>query len=154
MLRNEGYLNSIEFKTIREELGLTQSELMRIMNIKNYRTIQRWEKGENVISKQACDTITNLLNEAAKHINKNLDAILERYKRFEFADFVLILYPNDVYQNAAVRKAYCRFIAEGKKAHLIRFNEEDYKSYLELQNLSDSEKNREEWALYTWRKQR
>ena len=47
---------------------------------------------------------------------------------------------------------YARFIAEGKKAHLVRFDEEDYNNYLAAQNLSDCEKNRDAWALYYWKK--
>ena len=151
-IRNVGYLNGIEFKALREELGLTQSELMRILGIKNYQTIVRWEKGERFISTQVCDKIVALFKKAAARIGAEYDAIIERYKRFQYADFVLVLYPDKPERNAALRKAFCRFLAEGKKAHLIRFDPEDYDAYLTKKRLPDSEKNREEWALSYWKK--
>lgn len=149
---NQGYLNGIEMKTIREELGLTQSEFQRILKVKNYRTIQRWEYADCRAPIGACDEIIELLKTAYIEITNTVESLTTKYKRWEYADFALILYPEDVKRNAAVRKVYCRFIAEGKKAHLVRFDEEDYNNYLSAQNLSDCEKNRDAWALYHWKK--
>nr|DAR21210.1 MAG TPA: putative transcriptional regulator [Caudoviricetes sp.] len=149
---NKGYLTGLEIKTIREELGLTQAELMRLMKVKNYRTIQRWEYEEGRAPTGACDEIVELLKTAYVEITGTVESLVAKYKRWEYADFALILYPEDVKRNAAVRKVYCRFIAEGKKAHMVRFDEEDYNNYLAAQNLSDCEKNRDAWALYYWKK--
>lgn len=151
-IKNAGYLNGIEFKTIREELGLTQAELMRLMGIKNYQTIVRWEKGDNVISESACDTIVNMLKSAWQEITEKTDLLLERYKRTCYADFALIIYPNNPTLNAATRKAYCRFMAEGKKAHLIRWNEQDFHAFLDMKELEDTPETRERWALDYWKR--
>ena len=151
-IRNLGYLNGIEFKAIREELGLTQGELMRILRVKNYQTIMRWEKGDKFISTQACDTMVNLLKKAAARIDAEYNNIIAKYKRWQYADFVLVLYPDKPEQNAAFRKAFCRFLLEGKKAHIVRFDPEDYNNYLTELKLPDSEKNRDAWALYYWKK--
>ena len=151
-IKNAGYLNGIEFKTIREELGLTQAELMRLMGIKNYQTIVRWEKGHNVISERACDSLIALLKENLAQMINNTNEIVERYKRTCYADFALILYPESPLQNAAVRKAYCQLLIEGKKAHIVRFNEESYTAYLKSKGAEDSTKNREQWAVAEWKK--
>lgn len=130
---NKGYLTGLEIKTIREELGLTQSEFQRILKVKNYRTIQRWEYADCRAPIGACDEIIELLKTAYIEITNTVESLTTKYKRWEYADFALILYPEDVKRNAAVRKVYCRFIAEGKKAHLVRFDEEDYNNYLSAQ---------------------
>lgn len=145
-------MNGIEIRSIRQELGLTLAEFQRILKVKNYQTVQRWEYDECRAPTGACDEIVELLKTAYVEISDTVESLVAKYKRWEYADFALILYPEDVKRNAAVRKIYCRFIAEGKKAHLVRFDEEDYNNYLAAQNLSDCEKNRDAWALYYWKK--
>ena len=149
---NKGYLTGIEIKTIREEIGITQSELMRLLKVKNYRTVQRWEYEEGRAPTGACDEIVELLKNSYSEQSDIVESLVAKYKRWEYADFALILYPEDVKRNAAVRKAFFRFIAEGKNAHLVRFDKEDYNNYLSAQNLSDCEKNRDAWAIYYWKK--
>lgn len=150
-IKNAGYLSSTEFKTIREELGLTQAELMRLMEIKNYKTIVRWEKGDNVISERACDTLVSLLKENLAKVIDGTNAILERYKRTCYADFALILYPETPLSNAATRKAYCQLLIQGKKAHLVLFNQTSYTAFLEQKGLEDSPQARERWAIAEWK---
>lgn len=61
----EGGLNGKEIRFIRTELGLTQSELAKLLG-KDGQTIGRWERGENPIE-QSADTLVRIM--AIQHLN-------------------------------------------------------------------------------------
>ena len=144
-MKNTGTLTSQEFKTIREELGLTQSELCKLLNIKNYKNIQRWEAGNNAIPQGVCDDLLNILRENHYQIEARLKELSDKYYRYDVAPVYLIL-KDDPIENAALRKAYIRFIFLKKNAHLLRFDEKDYQDFLTAHNLTDSEYVLNQWA--------
>lgn len=146
---NTPSLTPAEFRAIRTELCLSQSELQEYLGVKNYRTLQRWENGDNYISPTAAHQLTELLKSLSVEINIKLIDLLKKYATAT-DDFVLILYAKQYAHNAAVAKAYCQFLLQGKPAHLVTFDKTDYNLFKEQTNSIDSEDNRALWAYDYW----
>lgn len=143
-MQNKGTLTAQEFKTIREELGLTQSELCRMLGMKNYKTVVRWEAGNNAIPEGVCDDLLNILRENYYKVEARLKELNDKYYRYDAAPVYLIL-KDDPVENAALRKAYVKFIFQKKNVHLFRFDEKDYNDFIYKNNLEAGE-----YALNAW----
>jgi len=62
-------LQPIEFKRIRRELGLSQSQLADLLGVSAGRTIRKWEAGENDIAAPAALLVT-LLDQGVLTVEK------------------------------------------------------------------------------------
>ena len=144
-MKNNGALTAQEFKTIREELGLTQSELCRMLGMKNYKTVVRWEAGNNAIPEGVCNDLLNILRENYYKIEARLKELSDKYYRYDVAPVYLVL-KDDPVENAAMRKAYIKFIFQKKNVHLIRFDADDYHKFVYANNLEESEHTLNLWA--------
>ena len=143
-------MNAIEFKLIREELHLSQTELAELLEV-SLRTLQRWEKGDFQIPddkkqalakmlvdvKTATDNFVGLLQEKGE---KDMTIALLSYSPTCYdGDF-----PHYKLHNAVITK--CKLQAEdlGYHVRLVKLHPDNYRNW--LNGKEDNQANRANWA--------
>lgn len=116
-----GYLSGLEYRAIRESLGLTQAEAAVLHGLKGVLTIKRWEAGRSIISKAACDKILSL----CQNFYLEHEEVFNSFKR-KNEEIVLILPPADggfiaSLERTKIRNLYARLRAEGCCVRLNNF---------------------------------
>lgn len=108
-----GYLSGLEYRAIRESLGLTQTEAAAFHGLKGVLTIKRWEAGRSFISQTACDKIVSLCRkfyteqeELFRSLRKKEEEIVLTFPP-EGGDFMASL------ERTKIKNLYVRLRAEG-----------------------------------------
>lgn len=160
-------LTSEEYRAIRTTLGLTQEEAMRFHNVKNVRTIKRWEAGLHVTSEKACDEIMKLFKRVNATVNNTADEVKASFDatpREEWSPAILIQFSETEYKKylpalselthsvhkAIVQRIYTELSECGYPVGIIAFNEKNYHEFLDKHNLRDVEETRALWATITY----
>lgn len=143
-------MNNIEFKLIREELHLSQTELAELLSV-SLRTVQRWERGDVTIPA-----------DAQAFLNNNLSAVFRSVKEFLITldtkaegkmTIVLLAYnawsydgdfPHYKIHNSMLIKAKEAALTQGFNVIIISFKPDLYKEW--LGNKPDNQQNRAAWA--------
>lgn len=162
-------MTSEEYRAIRTALGLTQEDAMRLHNLKNVRTIKRWESDSHVTSEKACDEILSLLKLFNKCVNTMVDDLRDEFDatpREEWSTAVLIQYSEAEFKKyaselekmtyntykALVQRIYTELSEEGYPVGIIAFNQQDCDSFLSKYGLKDTEEARALWAHASYNK--
>lgn len=116
---NKATMTGTEFRAIREELGLSQTELAKILNIRHYTMLQRFETGEASIPESLEEEIKNIMADHRQRTGALCDKIVRQYKNFDTEDFYLILQPSHPEDNAGIRKAYIKMLLKGDRKSVV-----------------------------------
>lgn len=114
-----GYLSGLEYRAIRESLGLTQVEAAAFHGLKGVLTIKRWESERSFISKAACDKILSL----CRKFNAEQEDMFD-FLKGKNAEIVLTLpsvggnFFNSL-ERTKIRNLYARLRAEGCSVKLV-----------------------------------
>lgn len=144
-------MNDIEFKLIREELHLSQTELAELWGV-SLRTLQRWEKGDFKIPKEREEELYQMLLDvinAVQHFlevldekaeNRNNTIVLLAYNQWNYdGDF-----PHYKIHYSAIAK--CKEAANqiGFNVRIVKFKPNEYADW--LAGREDNQAMRASWA--------
>lgn len=145
-------MNSIEFKLIREELHLSQTELAELWGVA-LRTLQRWEKGDFQIPQNKQEELIKYLNQINFCVRKFM-LKLNELKATKNDTIVLLAYNKNDYDgdfdhyklhNAVILK--CKETARINGYENIRICKFDPKAYFYwLKDRKDTQNARSQWA--------
>lgn len=145
-------LNKTEFRLLREDLHLSQSELSELWGI-NIRTIQRWEDGsEKIPEKRSVQLleINSVIDFSAENFERQ---VVELRKKHDAPDVIALLaYSKDDYDgdlnhyklhNALIMRCWHRCSAMIYNCQIVLFNRKIYTDWL---SGNDSQAKRSQWA--------
>ena len=142
-------MNAIEFKLMREELHLSQTELSKLLEV-SLRTLQRWEKGDFQITDDKKQALWQMFVDV-KTATENFVELLEKGEK----DMVIALlsysptyydgdFPHYKLHNAVIMKSKIRAEELGYNVRLVKFQPDNYKNW--LGGKEDNQANRANWA--------
>ena len=148
-------MNNIEFRLLREELHLSQTELADLWQ-KPIRTIQRWEKGEFLIPQEYQDRLEKYLSDVNRSVKQFL-LTLENLADGTESKIVLLAYncwtyngdfPHYKIHNSCIIK--CKEVAKtlGFNVRLVQFKPDEYETWLDTIGKEDNQANRSVWASF------
>ena len=146
-------MTGAEFKAIREELGLNLHEMAKLLNIKHYTMLQRFENGEASIPDSLEQEIIDMIDYQQRRTGEVRDKVIKQFKHFDTEDFYLILMPSQPENNAGLRKAFIKMRLKGQPVHLLYFNPESYNKFKEDTGLEHSDRTLQLWADWYYKNQ-
>lgn len=143
-------MNSTEFKLIREELHLSQTELSELLNV-SLRSVQRWEKGVFIIPADAQNFLKDNLNAVYRSVKEFLITLDEKAEK----DMTIVLlaynawsydgdFPHYKIHNSMLIKAQEAARTQGFKTVIVQFKNDLYQAW--LGDMEDCQTNRAAWA--------
>jgi len=148
----EGHnMNDIEFKLIREELHLSQTELAELWGV-SLRTLQRWEKGDFNIPANREEQLHNMLLDVYNAVQHFLE-ILEKNAPDKKTNIVLLAYNQWTYDGdfphykihySAISKCKSAAVEIGFNIRIVKFKPDEYAAW--LQGRADTQALRSLWA--------
>ena len=144
-------VNDIEFKLIREELHLSQTELAELWGVA-LRTLQRWEKGDFNIPKERQEELYKMILDVYKSVQNFLEVLNENTTDNK-TTLVLLAYNQWTYDGdfphykihySSIAK--CQSAAEkiGFKVRIVKFKPTEYTEW--LAGRKDTQAMRSMWA--------
>ena len=145
-------MNKTEFRLLREDLHLSQTELAKLFNV-SLRILQKWEQGKEKLPEKRINQLLEL--------NKQVDFTAEQFERQVIElrkehnapnKIILLAYKKQDYDgdfehyklhNALLMRCWHRCNAMGYKLNIILFNPVNYYNWLDTE---DSQAKRAEWA--------
>lgn len=150
---NKATMTGTEFRAIREEMGLSQSDLAKILGIRHYTMLQRFETGEASIPDTMEEEIKEIYKKQRERTGALADKIVRQYKNFDTEDFYLILQPSHPEDNAAIRKAYLKMVLKGQPVHMVHLDKDSYDRFIKDTGLEHNEKTMQIWADWYYKNQ-
>lgn len=148
-------MNNTEFKLIREELHLSQTELAELRGV-SLRTVQRWEKGDFLIPDSVQTELKSWLNavyNSVKQFLLTLDAKAEKAQTIVLLAYNAWSYDGDFshykIHNSCIIKAKEAAEQQGFKVCIVKFEPEAYKTW--LADKPDNQQNRACWAAFHYK---
>jgi transcriptional regulator with XRE-family HTH domain len=156
-------LTNAEFKTIRQQVGLSTEQLAKLLNLEP-ESIRRWEQGVYTIPSEAIEVLLlmqkNFLT-MLKSIIDGYDSLIKNNPTVK--EVVLIRYHKDDFEKWNGKKfgpmpeGFHARLVVGLYDHIltkeydlkvlfVSFDPEKYTAYLQENKLTDSERNRAAWA--------
>lgn len=148
-------MNNTEFKLVREELHLSQTELAELRSV-SLRTVQRWERGDFQIPPDVQEFLKSSLNAVFTSVKQFLLILDGKAEKGE--TIVLLAYnswsydgdfPHYKIHNSMLIKAKEAAEAQGFKVVIVKFNPDSYAEW--LGDKPDNQQNRALWAAFYYK---
>lgn len=149
-------MNNTEFRLIREELHLSQTELAELWGV-SLRTVQRWEKGDFPVPEEKQAFLKENLSAVYRSVKEFL-ITLEKLADEALGTVVLLAYnawsydgdfPHYKIHNSMLIKAKETAEIQGFKVCIVKFEPELYKEW--LNDKPDNQENRASWAAFQYK---
>lgn len=152
--RGKGFMNKTEFRLLREDLHLSQTELAELFGV-SLRTFQRWEQGKEKIPEKRIEQLLKLnaaVDFSAEQFERQIIELRKAHGLPEVIALVSYLkqdYDGDIehfkLHNALLMRCWhkCRAMQLECECRIVLFNPESYFAWLKT---DDSQAQRALWA--------